>query len=58
MPDIIFTSGTDVFYFTERDAFMSDSCDYETLSKSAKIRFKGIKLHDTELREFSSAEAL
>lgn len=45
-------------HFSERDACVSDCCDYETLSKSAKIRLKGIKLHDTELREFTSAESL
>lgn len=56
--DITSESGTDDIYFTERDACMSDSCDYKTLSKSAKIRLKGIKLHDTELREFTSAESL
>lgn len=45
-------------HLSERDACESDCCDYETLSKSAKIRLKGIKLHDTELREFTSAESL
>ncbi len=45
-------------YFPERYACVSDCCDYETLSKSAKIRLKGIKLHDTELREFTSAGSL
>lgn len=47
-----------LWHFSEKDACVSDCCDYETLSKSAKIRLKGIKLHDTELREFTSAESL